>query len=158
MILCYLISSFSYPIISQRNFMTKFFFHMEWKRVFLQFKKTICIVCDILKVCIAAEPTSSTNDSLKVSDSGIHHAPHIYLKECPLSSTLICSTQWLILLQHSSGTLSLGSEHLVCDLSSFSTKQGTLCIIDSAAAKYSVCCSIHFFFLSWNFNGKLHYN
>lgn len=94
---------------------------------------------------IAAEPTSSTNDSLKVSDSGVHHAPQIHLKEATLSNTLICSRQWLILLQHSNGTLSLDSEHTVCDISSFSKKQGALCIIDSAANKYSVCCSIPFF-------------
>jgi hypothetical protein len=114
--------------------------------------KNFHIVCDTLKVCltIAAEPTSSTNDSLNVSDSGIQHAPQIYLKECTLPYTLICSTQRLILLQHSSGTLSLDSKYLVCDHSSFSMKQGTLCIIDSAAAKYSVCCSIYFFVMKFH--------
>lgn len=139
--------------------MTKHFFPYAMKNSISTILKNIRIVCEILKVClgIAAEPISSTNDSLKVSDSGIHHAPQIYLKECTLSNTLICSTQWLILLQHSCGTLSLESKHLVCDLSSFSMKQGTLCITDSAAAKYSVCSGIHFF-LSWNFTGKLFYN
>jgi hypothetical protein len=135
-----------------KKFYVKKFFSIWNEKQYFCNSNDICIVCDILKVClgIAAEPTSSTKDSLKVSDSGIHHAHQEYFKECTLSNTLICSIQRLILLQHSSGILSLDSEHLVCDLSSFSIKQGTLCITDSAAAKYSLCCTIHFFVMKFH--------
>jgi len=66
--------------------------------------KNFCIICDILKAClgIAAEPASSTNDSLKVSNSDIHHTSTVYLKECTLSNTLINPTsaqQWNIVIR-----------------------------------------------------------